>query len=79
MQIYSRNVQSTLSVLETDIKNLNTWSKNNGLVFDNAKLLSELFTFKRISMAEVTWGNQTANLSSNSHLLNYLVSPLIAI
>ena len=79
MQIYSRNVQSTLSILETDIKNLNTWSKNNGLVFDNAKLLSELFTFKRISMAEVTWGNQTANLSSNSHLLNYLVSPLIAI
>ena len=54
MQIYSRNVQSTLSILETDIKNLNTWSKNNGLVFDNAKLLSELFTFKRISMAEVT-------------------------
>ena len=79
MQIYSRNVQSTLSILETDIKNLNTWSKNNGLVFDNAKLLSELFTFKRISMAEVTWGNQTANLSSNSHLLSYLVSPLIAI
>ena len=79
MHIYSRNVQSTLSILETDIKNLNTWSKNNGLVFDNAKLLSELFTFKRISMAEVTWGNQTANLSSNSHLLNYLVSPLIAI
>ena len=47
MQIYSRDIQSTLSILETDIKNLNTWSKNNDLVFNNAKLLSVLFISKR--------------------------------
>ena len=47
MQIYSRNIQSTISILETDIKNFNAWSKNNGLVFNNAKLLSVLFTSKR--------------------------------
>ena len=41
------NIQSAISVLETDIKNLNTWSKNNGLVFSNDKLLSVLFTSKR--------------------------------
>ena len=39
-----RNIQSTISILETD---LNTWSKNNGLVFNNDKLLSVLFTSKR--------------------------------
>ena len=42
-----RNIQSTISILETDIKNLNTWSKRNGLVFNNDKLLSVLFTSKR--------------------------------
>ena len=42
-----RNFQSTISILETDIKNLNTQSKNNGLVFNNDKLLSVLFTSKR--------------------------------
>ena len=41
-----RNIQSTISILETDIKNLNTWSKRNGLVFNNDKLLSVLFTSK---------------------------------
>ena len=41
------NIQSTLSILETDIKNPNTWSKNNGLVFNNDKVLSVLFTSKR--------------------------------
>ena len=39
-----RNIQSTISILKTD---LNTWSKNNGLVFNNDKLLSVLFTSKR--------------------------------
>ena len=47
MQIYFWDIQSTLSILETDIKNLNTWSKNNDLVFNNAKLLSVLFISKR--------------------------------
>ena len=42
-----RNIQSTISIIETDIKNLNTWSKNNGLFFNNDKLLSVLFTSKR--------------------------------
>ena len=41
------NIQSTLSILETDIKNPNTLSKNNGLVFNNDKVLSVLFTSKR--------------------------------
>ena len=41
------NIQSTISVLETDIRNLNTWSENNGLVFNNDKL-------KEQSMTEVT-------------------------
>ena len=41
-----RNIQSTIAILETDIKNL-TWSKNNGLVFHYEKLLSVLFTSKR--------------------------------
>ena len=36
-----------ISVLKTDIRNLNTWSENNGLVFNNDKLLSVLFTSKR--------------------------------
>ena len=34
-------------MIETEIKNLNKWSKNNGLVFNNDKLLSILFTSKR--------------------------------
>ena len=42
-----RNIQLTLSILKTDTKNFNTWSKNNGLVFNNDKLLSVLFTSKR--------------------------------
>ena len=42
-----RNIQSTISVLETDIRNLNTWSEKNGLVFNNDKLLSVFFTSKR--------------------------------
>ena len=42
-----RNIQSTISILRTDIKNLNTWSKNNGLVFYNDKLIMILFTSKR--------------------------------
>ena len=41
------NIQSAISVLETEIKNLNTWSKNNGLVVSNDKLLSVLFTSER--------------------------------
>ena len=40
----ARNIQFTILILATDIKNRNTWSKNNGLVF---KLLSALFTSKR--------------------------------
>ena len=32
-----RNIQSTISTLKTDIRNLNTWSENNGLVFNNDK------------------------------------------
>ena len=39
-----KNIQSTISILETDIRNPNTWSENNGLVFNNDKLLSVLFT-----------------------------------
>ena len=42
-----RNIQYTISILETDIRNLNTWSESNGLVFNNDKLLSVLFTSKR--------------------------------
>ena len=42
-----RNIQSTISIIEIDIKNLNTWYKNNGLVFNNEKLFSVLFTSKR--------------------------------
>ena len=41
-----RNIQFTIKILETDIRNLNTWSKNNGLVFNN-KLQRVLFTSKR--------------------------------
>ena len=44
---FIRNIQSTISVLETDSKNLNKWSKNNDLVFNNYELLSVLFTSKR--------------------------------
>ena len=47
-----RNIQSTISTLKTDIKNLITWSKNNGLVFNNDKLLSVLFTSKRTVYGE---------------------------
>ena len=39
-----RNIQSTISILKTDNKNLNKWYKNNALVFTNDKLLSVLFT-----------------------------------
>ena len=42
-----RNIQFTKSIFKTDIRNLNTWSENNGLVFNNDKLLSVLFTSKR--------------------------------
>ena len=42
-----KNIQSTISILETYIRNLNTWSENNSLVFNNDKLLSVLFTSKR--------------------------------
>ena len=49
------------------------------LSFNNDKLSSVLFTSKKKSMTKVTWWNQTANLSSISQLLNYSVSPLIAI
>ena len=42
-----KNIQSTISIFEADIKNLNTWSKNNGLAFNNDKLLSVLLTSKR--------------------------------
>ena len=48
------NIQSTISFLEGDIKNFNTWSKNNGLVFNNDKLSSVLFTSKKKSMTKVT-------------------------
>ena len=44
---FIRNIQSTISIIETEIKNLNTWSENNGLVFNNDELLSVLFTSKR--------------------------------
>ena len=44
---FIRNIQSTISINETEIKNLNTWSENNGLVFNNDELLSVLFTSKR--------------------------------
>ena len=42
-----RNIQSTISIYERDIKNLNKWSENNGLVFNSDKLSSVLFTCKR--------------------------------
>ena len=44
---FIRNIQSTISIIEIEIKNLNTWSENNGLVFNNDELLSVLFTYKR--------------------------------
>ena len=34
---FIRNIHSTISILETDIRNLNTWSESNGLVFNNDK------------------------------------------
>ena len=37
-----RNIQCTISILKNNIKNINTWSENNGLVFNNEKLLSLL-------------------------------------
>ena len=49
-----RNIQSTISILETDIKNINTWTKKNGLFFNNDKLLSTLFTSKRTVYDQVT-------------------------
>ena len=42
-----RNIQPTISILKSDNKNPNTWSENNGLVFNNDKLLSLLLTSKR--------------------------------
>ena len=42
-----RNIQPTISILKSDNRNPNTWSENNGLVFNNDKLLSLLFTSKR--------------------------------
>lgn len=36
---FIRNIQSTIKILETGFKIFNTWSENNGLVFNNDKLL----------------------------------------
>ena len=52
-----RNIQSTMSIVETDIKNLNTWSKNNGLAFNNDKLLSASFTSKRTIYGDLMKSN----------------------
>ena len=41
---FIRTIQSTISILKTDIKNLNKWSENSCLVFNDYKILSVLFT-----------------------------------
>ena len=51
---FIRNIQSTISVLETDIKNLNKWSENSCLVFSDYKLLMYYLHLKEQRMTEVT-------------------------
>ena len=41
------NIQSTIQTLENDVSELCLWSKNNGLIFNNNKLKSIVFTSKR--------------------------------
>ena len=41
------NIQTTIQTLEKDISELCSWSENNGLVFNNDKLKSIVFTSKR--------------------------------
>ena len=76
---FIRNIQSTISILETDIKNLNKWPENSCLVLNDYKILSVLHTFKRTAYDRNYSMKSNSKSISKSQLVNKSVSPLIAI
>ena len=72
-----RNIQFTIKILETDIRNLNAWSKNNGLVFNN-KLEGYYLHLKEELLTEVTELNGKSIRQKATAKL-FSVSPVITV
>ena len=69
-----RNIQSTIKILATDIKKLNTWSEKNNLVFNNHKRLSVLFPSKR-----TTYDRSYLTKSNGKYIKQKLTAKLLTI